>query len=364
MKKLKIFQITCVALFIIFIFFFFRSVDYTKEYEVDNIAITESYDKENNNYYFTLTYQDYTLDYLYESKYKHHRLFIESIDVIEDEDDFCLIPHGDIIDFIPLCVDNEEITYYQKVNDKLKEKIPKEYLQAKKELNENEEDLTIYNDSYTYLLWDYDGFYYINSDERKKIDLFDTEIYNASLITYTKDYLVVADYDSEYTFNKFYRIDLQSGDVKEFSLDRNIYFDSYFPGYEKNKLYIVDNKEEEMYELNVKNGKLKRISAKMLNNDEWEKVGIKSLINSSKKFTYKSNYEYKLNENILTLHYKDKKISTKIDDEVTHIVRIKDNLIFYLKTDTLYVFNPKEGSSRLLNNFEWNFKFENMIYVN
>ena len=60
----------------------------------------------------------------------------------------------------------------------------------------------------------------------------------------------------------------------------------------------------------------------------------------------------------------DKDITTNIDEEVTSIVRIKDANIFYLKTDTLYVFNPLEGKKRLLNYFEWNFNYENMIYVN
>ena len=43
---------------------------------------------------------------------------------------------------------------------------------------------------------------------------------------------------------------------------------------------------------------------------------------------------------------------------------IKDEYIFYLKKDTLYVFNPLEGTKRLLDYFEWNFNYENMIYVN
>ena len=48
MKKLKIFQLTFIALFLIFIIFFFRSVDYTKEYVVNDIEIVESFNKEND----------------------------------------------------------------------------------------------------------------------------------------------------------------------------------------------------------------------------------------------------------------------------------------------------------------------------
>ena len=363
MKRLKIFQITIVVLFIIFIFFFLRPVNYVKEYEVDEIKINESYNKEDNYYYFNLTYNDITLDYLFESSYKQKRTFIEEVKIVEDEENFCLIPRGNTIEFIPLCYDDEKIIYYQNINDKLKEQIPEEYLESKEELNESYQDIKIYNRDYTYLLWNYNGFYYINENTEKEIPLFAKEIYNISLVAYTKDYLIIADYDKEYTFNKFYRISLKNGNVKEYEVNRKIYFDSYYPGYEKNKLYIVDNKEEVMYEFNAQNGKLDKINAKMLNNEEWEKVGIKTLVNQDKKFTYPSNYEYRLKDSTLYLNYKDKDITMFIDNNITDIIRIKDNLVFYLKTDTVYVFDPTKGISKLLNNFEWNFNYKNMIYI-
>lgn len=363
MKKLKIFQITIVVLFIIFIFFFLRATDYTKEYQVNDVNIKESYDKKKESYYFTFEYNDIMLDYLYESNYKQKRTFVNDVKIIEDDDNFCLIPKGDTLEFIPLCYNNEEITYYKNVSDNLKEQIPEEYLKSEKELKETYEEINIYNKDYTYLLWDYDGFYYINEKENKKIDLFNKEIYNVNLITYTENYLVIPDYESDYTFDKFYRISLKNGDVKDYKLKEKIYFDSYYPGYEKNKLYIVDNKEELMYELNVKNGKIEKIKPQMLNNNEWEEVGIKTLVNQDKEFKYKTNYNYVLKENNLYLNYKDYDIKTKIDSDVTSIVRIKDNLIFYLKKDTLYVFDPLTGSKKLLSYFEWNFNYENMIYV-
>lgn len=364
MKKLKIFQLTIIILFVIFIFFFFAPANYTKEYEVDDVDITETYDKDNKSYYFTLTYNNITFDYLFASNYKHTRTFIDKIDIIEDEENFCLIPDAHTLEFIPLCIENDTITYYKNVGENLKEQIPENYFSTSKELNETYEDINIYNKDYTYFLWNYNGFYFINDKETKKIELFDKELYNVNLIAYTKDYLLIADYQKEYTFDKFYRLDLENGNIKEFNLDRTIYFDSYFPGYEKNKLYIVDNKEEVMYEFNAKNGKLEKIDAQMLNNDKWEKVGIKSLINQNKTFTYQSNYEYTLDNNKLYLKYTNKDISTLIDEDVTSIIRIKDNQIFYLKTDTLYVFDPLKGSIKLLNYFEWNFNYNNMIYVN
>ena len=193
MKKLKIFQLTIIVLFIIFIFFFFRPVNYSKEYNVNDVKIVESYNKEKDYYYFTLTHNDVTLDYLYESNYKHERSFIEKIDILEDGENFCIIPSGKTIEFIPLCYDNGEIIYYQQVNSNLKEKIPEKYLETRTELNDTYEDIHIYNRDYTYLLWNYNGFYYINEDNEKEINLFNQELYNITLVAYTSDYLLIAD---------------------------------------------------------------------------------------------------------------------------------------------------------------------------
>lgn len=364
MKKLKILQITIVILLIIFAFFFFKAVNYTKEYEVNNVNVKESYDKENQYYYFTFTYKDTTFDYLIESKYKQKRAFIENVSIIEEEDNFCIIPEGHTFEFIPLCKNNNKITYYKNVSDNLLNKIPEDYLTSQKEIEETYKDITIYNKDYTYLLWNYQGFYYINEDTTKEINFLKTEQYNVPSIGYTNDYLIIPNYDDEYTFDKFYRIAFQDGNLKEYKLDNEIYFDSYFPGYNKNKLYIIDNNEEVMYEWNAKNGDLEKIKAKMLNNNEWEFVSIKTLINQNKKFTYLSNYVYELKDGLLTMNYNEKSIKTTIDQNVTSIIRIKDNLVFYLKTDTVYVFDPQKGTSRLLYNFEWNFNYENMIYIN
>lgn len=364
MKKLKVFEMSFVVIFIIFIFFLFRATDYTTEYIIDGVDITETYSKENKYYYFTLTYEGTTFDYLLEESYQQKREFIKSIDIITVDEDFCLLPQGEDLEFIPLCLQDGDIIHYSLVRDDLASELPEEYQIVEATESQEYEEINIYNTDYTYLLWDYNGFYFINSDEQKKLTLFDQEIYNATLITYTKDYLIVADYDADYTFQSFYRLSLTNGSVKKFSLDYEIYFDSYFPGYVKNKLYIVDNKEEVMYEWNAKNGDLDKISSQLLIDDEWESVGIKSLINQNKTFTYKTNYNYTLSDGMLYLTYTPADIKIAIADDVTSIIRIKDNLVFYLKTDTLYVFDPLEGSQKLLSYFEWNFNNSNMIYVN
>jgi len=362
LKKLKIFQLTLLSLFVLFFLFLLKSKDYTKEYTINDIKIKESYSKENKSYYFTFTYNEITFDYLEESKYKQHRGIINDTELIKDEDNFCLIPKSSQFDLNPICYQNNQIIHYTLAKNQLKEQLKLKSKQNKKIATYN--DIEIYNNDFTYLLWNYDGFYYINPKENKKIDILNKELYTVNLIGYTEDYLVIADYDSNYTYNKLYTVELKNGNLKKYDIDKNIYFDSYFAGYEKNKLYIVDNKENVMYEFKAKNGKIDKINSKILRKGKWEIININKLTNKKVEFNYKSNYNYELKENNIYLNYTENNIKTEVANNVTYIVRIKDKDIYYLKKDSLYHFNPFIGEELLLNYFEWNFNYENMIYIN
>lgn len=362
MKRLYIFQFVCITLFILFLIILFIPKNYIKKYVINDIEISEKYSKKNKNYYFTFKYNDIELDYLVESKYHIERSLIKEVDIKKDKNNnFCIIPSSDKLTFVPLCYDNEKIVHYSFVNKELKSKLEAN-LFKKEKLIETYKDIEIYNQEYTYLLWNYDSFYYFNKDEKKKIDIFDKELYNINLIGYTKDYLVLADYDSNYTFNKMYTIDFKKGNLKQFNLDRNIYFDSYFIGYEKNRIYIVDNKEGLMYEWNAKNGELESIRSKVLKEGIWENVSIKTLLNKKETFTYKSNFHYELIDNKLYLDYKQD-LKTLVDTNIKSIVKTDNEDIFYLKDSELYHFSPEKGIEKLLNYFEWNFNFERMIYI-
>lgn len=363
MKKIHAFQLIFAFIFLLFLIFLFMPKNYTKEYEINDVKITETYNKENKNYYFTLSYNDITFDYLIDSNYKQHRHFITDVTQVEDEDNFCLILSGTNFEFVPLCFQDNEVIHYSLVNNSLKNQLANN-LFNEDTLLDTYNDIQIYNQDYTYLLWNYDGFYYLTKDTDKKIEIFEKELYTITSVAYTNNYLVIADYDSNYTFNKLYTIDFLKGNLKKYDLDYDIYFDSYSLGYVKDKLYIVDNKESQMYEFNAKNGNINKYTSQLLNRNKWEKVNIKSLINSNKEFIYETNYEYTLEDNNIYLNYYTKDIKTLITTNITSIVRIKDKDIFYLKSDTLYHFNPQVGEEKLLTYFEWNFNYEHMIYLN
>lgn len=271
MKKLKLRVLILVLIlsFLIFIIFLKSSKDYTKEYEIDKIAIKESYKKDSNAYEFTFKYKDTELSYLIEEKYKNDRGLVNKIKIIEKEEAFCLLIKSDKFKFQPLCSESKKQVHYTLVNKELKEKFPKEYQLKEKDAETIYNDIKIYNADNVYLIWNYDGFHYLNGNTKKEIKLFKKESYKVSLVGYTDDYLVVADYDANYTFNKVYTIKLKDGELKEYEIDRDIYFDSYFIGSVKNKIYIVDNKEKVMYEFNAKNGEIEKIKSKILVQGEW-----------------------------------------------------------------------------------------------
>lgn len=365
MKRIRIIQFGLPLVLIFFLIFIFMPKNYVKKYEKNKVLIAESFNKNLKYYYFTFTYKDITLDYLIATKYKNNRGFIKDIKVLnkdEDTNDFCLIIDSEF-NIPPLCSENNMPVSYQTVNNSLKSLIAKKYF-PKDTLIKTYNDIEIYNDTFTYLLWNYNGFYYLNSKEQKKIDIFSNEFYTVKGIGYTKDYLILPDYDANYTFKRYYVLDFKSGNLKKYDLTSEIYFDSYFLGFLKNKLYLVDKKERKMYEFNAKNGKLEKIKSKIYQKGTWENVNIKTLINQEQYFTFNTLYNYTLENNNLYLNYTNKQIKTKISTKVTSIVRINAKDIFYLKKDNLYHFNPYTGEELLLNYFEWNFNYNNMIYLN
>ena len=72
-NKIKLFPIIITILFLLFLIYLFSAKNYTKEYEIKKVTIKETYNKNNNYYYFTFKYKDITLDMLFESKYKQKR---------------------------------------------------------------------------------------------------------------------------------------------------------------------------------------------------------------------------------------------------------------------------------------------------
>ena len=118
-----------------------------------------------------------------------------------------------------------------------------------------------------------------------------------------------------------------------------------------------------MYKFNSKNGDLKKVDTKLYIDNEWVNKNIKTLISTKETFQYKTNYNYILEDDTLYLNYLNKDKKTLITNNIKYIVKIDNEDIYYLKDDELYHFNINTGEELLLSYFEWNFNYNNMIYL-
>ena len=201
-KKTKkiLFTIILISLISLFIYLKNRSYDYERIYNVDQFKIIEEYTKFESSYNFTIKYDNLTYPYKIYKKFLKEKELIEKIEVYKNDEETCILPYSTKLDFYPICNNEKEIYNYNISSIKVDEfKYPEI-----KRLNKNYENIKIksYNDN-NFLIYNYKGFYYLSNDESKNIQLFEKDIYSLQLIYQLDEYILIADYNEEYYFDKF-----------------------------------------------------------------------------------------------------------------------------------------------------------------
>ena len=246
MKKNKhfIIIIIIIILFIIFNYIYFRKASYKLEYQINDFNIVEEYNKEMKAYFFTITKKDKEYNLVSLSNYTTKRRLINEIEV----EDSCLNFKTTNINLYSIC--NNEDEYYLKNTNDL-DNFTKESSYENIEIDSLENN--------TYLLWNYHDFIYINKEKEKKFSLFSKDIYNINLIYQYNNLLLIPDYEQEYIYNKIYKINTDKAQKSTINLRFEIYFDSYFLGDYKEKVYIYDLKNNQEYYIDMKEEKLYQI---------------------------------------------------------------------------------------------------------
>ena len=350
MKKIiGIISIISLILLLFFLFYFKKS-SYEVKYQIKNINIKESYHKEDAYYLIELTYNNNDYAFLSFDDYTRERKLIKDINITYDNDLTCLELKSDYLKTYSLCHNGKELINYN--ND----------------INNNKEqsyaNFSYYdlNDS-AYLLWNYHNFVYLNNKNKKEIKLFDHDEYNLNLITTYNNYLIIGDKDNGYTFNKIYVINSQNGKLDTIDLRYNLYYnDTYFLGSYKHNLYLYDKKQEQEYYINMKKNKIYKTSNKVLINNEWQDISTYKLKNNNVSFQKDNVYNYEVINNNLYARYLNYKI--KISDlNVKTIVKTNKLDVYFLVDDTLLYYNPYIGIKKIISYPEWNFNYQNMIYI-
>lgn len=356
-SKLIVFISVLILFFLLFLYFSFRSYDYKKTYKVNKYTINESYNKEKKIYTFIIKSDKEEYAYQIRNKYLRKKELVNNIEIAVNENETCVLPESDKLDFYPLCSNNKEVYSYNLSNKNLEYKYKK--IDKSKETY-NKIDINYLNDN-SYLIYNYNGFYLINNKKNKNINLFESDVYSINLIYQQDEYLILPNYNQNYYFDKLFLINILTGKVEEIELEQEISFESIFLGTYKNNIYLLDKKEEKEYKINLNNKKVEETEFYILKNEKLEKTTFKKIVNNNLLFDNKENNNYKIIDNFLyqTIGNTNIKISNK---SITRIIKETSDTIYYLSEEKLYMFNNIYGEVLLLSNFEWNFNNTNMIF--
>lgn len=357
--KLIIFIFILIIAFAIFLFLMFKSYNYEKKYTVFKYQIVEKYNKNNKYYNFYISYNKLTFPYIIKSDYFRKKELIIDIEEFTNDNETCILPKSNKLLFYPLCTDGKE-TYMLNLSNI-------------ENMSYNYEDVSVINEEYnnikintladlSFLLFNYRGFYILNSNGYNKINIFDKDIYSMNLVFQDNNMLIIPDYNKDHYFNKFYFINILNGKIKEINTDYDISFDSEFLGSYKNNIYLLDKKEKKEYKINIKKRKVDLVDFQILENGKMIQKTFKEIVNKNLNFLNENIINYVIEDDYLYMVIQN--INIKISDKkVSKIIKNDNDTVYYLENDSLYMFNNKYGEILLLSNFEWNFNNTNMIFL-
>ncbi len=364
MKKLLLYSI---IIFFILIFIKYRYSEYDIKYEVNGYSVNTKYS--DKRFYYEIRKDDKVYNFDIYKRRSLNKKMINSIKTIESDDFICIYPQIDDVETYPLCYVGEEYTDYNLIDSEQLEIYKNEVVN----IDKSDKDFVYHNNlsSDEYIaLWNYKGYIIMNGNSYKKVDLFNKDKYDNTLSYLINDNIYIANYDEEHEYSKLIVLNLKSFKKNEIELNIKIDFDSYIVGNIKNNLYIYDNKNSILYEINIKNGKTivkgnNEIGFIKYNGEEFE-VCSKSEYKIDKikyNVNYESNYKYLVNNGLYKSINENKKLYQKIvSNEVTPIKENK-NKIYYLENDNFYMYTPNNGSELIFYNYELSFNSNNTIFV-
>ena len=256
---------------------------YQREYKVGKFDVQERYIKKTKSYCFIINNK---FEYAIKEKYSGKKL-IKKISYVKDTKDNCINIKGKKIDFYPLCKGN---VYTANGIDPVKET---------KEINKkyNDIELNTIRDEKIYV-WNHTGYYMLTKDKNQKINLYKNEYYyNDNAFTSSK-YLITPNYEEEHEYKTLNVIDMEKGKNKEIKFKKAINYNSYYLGTYKKSIYLVDRKNKDQLELNVKKETIKSILDNNQNgrvfDNGWKDVSITKLSHNDYSFKFPEYYTYKI----------------------------------------------------------------------
>lgn len=329
---------------------------YSVVYDVGEFQVHETFNKEKNFYVFDVKVDGLHYENAIVKKDVMGKKLIDQISLNRDND--CLKFESDRVETYEVCVYNQKL-----VDSKILENHKNDYdiLKEFKGIKINQEAMS------KTLIWAQKGYYLLDNEGLTEIMFLDDEAYYNTLPYQLGNIVITPDYDEDYTFSKFYLINLENGKLSEWKFDYEINYNSYYLGEKDGKVYLFDRKERNEYALDPKRKKIDIVSKDgeaSIYIDEWEKVSTTKL--SIDDYAFKS-------EDVFSYEIVDGELIRKVDNgehrlviskkDVTEIVRIHGNEVFYLVGNRLYKYSPTIGEVLVAEYSEWNFNYKNSVFI-
>lgn len=350
---IKKFMYGLLVLSLLVIVKFFIS-SYSILYVLGDFKISEV--AEDGTMYFEIEYEDSVYNFMFYNSRKMFKKRVRDVKVEEIDGNTCLTPVIKGFNSYTVCSDGESL-------------FSKELISKKEDINISD-DFKFYdnlNKNEYILLWKYDGFYYMNGEEQKSINIFDSDRYSNDLMYQKDKYLIFPKYGSDYLFSDFIVLDMTKGEYKTISSDYKINYSSKVVGEHGNSIYIFDFTSNKLYEVNYKKRRCKLVGDQIKgyikyqdgrkksaslddyvkNNYTFFKVDDKNISVSDNYFSYKENSELK--------------IKYSLESDVKFIDSYEDNL-YYISDDNIYRYT-RNGVELLVHYFEFNFNNGNIVFV-
>ena len=357
--------IVFVIILLLLLLLVFKPKGYHKDYLVDDFNVYEEFNNDDRNYYFKISNSNISFDYYIGHKRLLGKKKIKEIKYYENDKYTCIVPVIKKMDSIPLCYSDITKIDYHLVDDDMKNNLL-DYFNDMDELNTTYNNINIYNlVNRSYLIWNYNNLISIKDSGNEEISIFDNDYYDISLSAIVDDYFVIPNYDENYNFNEFVIINLRNMNVTKWEINYTISKDSYILGTYNKSIFLVDKKNKVEYEYVPRKKKIRIVGSENKNgiiyDDGYKKVPFNQLVTSNYSFNYGYSYDYVLNNNILMRKSLNDNVLIS-NRSVKDIIYKGSNYVYYIVDSTLYYYDIFKGEVKVMDDFEWNFNYKNIIY--
>lgn len=343
--------------------------NYDIEYKVNNNSVREVY---KNGYYYFEIKADKTYNFDLLKTRNISKVLIDNIQVLNTKSYNCIYPKIKGEKTYPLCYKSDQMIAYYLIEDPIiKDFVKNLNIQYKNE--ESEKTFKFFNnltkDQYV-AIYKYNGFYILNENKIKTVNLFKKDRYDNTLCLQIGNYLLLPE-ESEYIFSDFILLDMTNENKLTIKSEFFISYDSVMLGYIDKKAYILDNKTNIQYEIDIQKKKIKEIGNseigyKVLKENQLKTGMISDLRNTDDLWTSTKNtslYTYKNKTALYKYINKNKDIVEKIYNREVQIINRNYKNLYFVDQYSLYLYDPLYGIKKIISNEEWNFNNENVIFI-